>query len=324
VPLAGARQIRIRGSVQPELAARLGDPGQQRVLVELRDQRGARLLRAPASISWAELRESAGTAIEGLAIELDMCLSIGPPERGRGLRAGASGRAGGVDRGEAMRRAWKARSCLTDQERRARDAEIVSAYQAGETQATIAGKHGISDRAVAKIVRREIGERERTRRAEEKRLRNAAILAAHDAGETQIAIAQSHSLSRPTVGAILRGAGRKRRLIAVSPEDRSRRDQEIIAAYEAGETQASIGARYGMSHARVSQIVHGQTSRGRTSSTPEDRSRRDLEIAAAHEAGESQRTIAMRYGISRPLVSAIVRRERRRREDEEAGPCPVG
>jgi ribosome-binding protein aMBF1 (putative translation factor) len=85
------------------------------------------------------------------------------------------------------------------------------------------------------------------------------------------------------------------------PTDTSKRNREIIAAREGGETLASIGKRFGLTRARVQQICsHGPTR------PPIDYAARDKEIRELFATGTSAAALARRHGITPQRIKQII------------------
>jgi DNA-binding CsgD family transcriptional regulator len=112
---------------------------------------------------------------------------------------------------------------------------------------------------------------------------------------------------------------------------------EIRHAYIEGETQRSIADRYGLTQSGIQSVVTGRVwghvAEGITRG-PESRKRRArgegngvaklterevIEIRRAGARGESQREIAARFGVSKPAIGHILRRESWTHIPEEAG-----
>jgi lambda repressor-like predicted transcriptional regulator len=106
------------------------------------------------------------------------------------------------------------------------------------------------------------------------------------------------------------------------------RNQEIIAAYCGGETGSEVGARYGITRQRVSQILlrYGVETRhsGSEEGLAKARERiqalaadglmdrhpdRNSKIVAAHKAGAGLRKIARDMGLSPGVVAGVLHRK---------------
>ena len=149
--LCDARQVRIRGQVEHELAAGL-QCGQ--VEVELRGPGGAIILRCPARIAFAKVEQHDPL---GLVVQLDACLSIEAPEPNHETTERAIERVRDHSDVRAGRPQWKEPRLKTQKDlaRQARNAGILEAHDAGQSQGSIARRLGLCRASVSAIVRRD-------------------------------------------------------------------------------------------------------------------------------------------------------------------------
>lgn len=82
------------------------------------------------------------------------------------------------------------------------------------------------------------------------------IIAAYRAGEPIAAIAARHGITKGYVSYLARQAGVLRRPIATDrPERHAARNDEIEAAYRAGETLSALASRYGLTPDAIARIL---------------------------------------------------------------------
>jgi DNA-directed RNA polymerase specialized sigma24 family protein len=142
---------------------------------------------------------------------------------------------------------------------------LISAYLGGSSGLTLARIFGISDNSVYKILKRH---GVKTRELWHHRLspkEEDEVISAYESGMSQEEISEVVGVAHGTVSNILKRHGVKTRgkwpHRALSP----REEDEVIAAYEAGMSQAEIGEVFGVDQTTVSKILkrHGVKTRVR-------------------------------------------------------------
>ena len=156
-------------------------------------------------------------------------------------------------------------------------ATVITLYRAGQTLREIGVRLGISPNTVHAILVRQREPRRGPRRyrrppTEAELSRDAAVIAAYRAGHSLDAVSRKFGISKTLVWKILVRHGEPRRTTVQGRAARrirrgevtiSQRDTAIIAAHRNGKSMRQIGIAFGISGARVSQILHRHGSRRR-------------------------------------------------------------
>ena len=304
MPLAGVRQVRIRGQVEPELAGQLAEL--REIQVEMRNSRGERVVLPPGRIVSLDRAKAGG--LGRLLVEVDLCLSLPRP----------------VEEQHASRLRLAGEIARVREESRA-------------TPRPRADPTSMQDQRTA-IEPRKRGPRGLPP-SPEKAARDVRIVEAWKAGRSQVEIGAEHGLSGARVCQILQQAG----LIAswdVQDAARAERDAEIVRLRRVGWTGRDLCARYGIHRSRVSSILRRERER---CSTPEHRcaelprrteisateqpgaaaapsrpkrrrlsvdeyAARNAEIVRMCESGMTHREISEQSGLGRVGVSMVLRR----------------
>lgn len=133
-------------------------------------------------------------------------------------------------------------------------------------------------------------------------LPDAEIANRYDAGESVLVIAESYGVSTPVIYRILRERGSALRLPRITLEQRD----AVLVLYRTGLSDTAVAGRLGVSRATVRKVV---AEAGVKRPTPEEMAEEDLrspvmrEIARRRQAGESLRSLASAYGISRNTLA---------------------
>lgn len=165
--------------------------------------------------------------------------------------------------------------------------------------------YGLSRTAVDLAIRQG-SEGIRQLQADQRKVRDAAILAKRADGLTQQQIADELDTSRVTVSEVL----------ALSEGDNANTDcrikaddavvAEVLQRLESGETQKAIANSLGISRSRVNQIANGKTgheSKRKGAAVVDDKAK--AEIVQRLSAGESGNAIAKDLGLSNNTIYRI-------------------
>jgi len=195
-----------------------------------------------------------------------------------------------------------------------RGAELIAAYEAGATLATVAAEAGISSSALWNYLAAE-GVPCRPRGSSKARARldamKAELIAAYEGGATVAALAARAGVCEDSVRSFLvaEGVARRRstprqlRQLAVD-------SAELIAAYEDGATIAALAARAGVSNStlRARLVAEGVALR-RYTAKPPMRLDGAAELIAAYEAGATTADLAARAGVCAPTIRKFLKAE---------------
>jgi uncharacterized protein (DUF433 family) len=144
--------------------------------------------------------------------------------------------------------------------------ELVRAYEAGETAVALAARYGRCAAAVRTLLKHAGTNLRRGRPHGSFQIsaRDQAIITQYQSGETITALGARYGVSRMRIQQILARYGVDRRRPGPRKGPPSARNQEIIAQYQEGASCQEIGAHYGISKMRVSQILirYGVQRRG--------------------------------------------------------------
>lgn len=133
-------------------------------------------------------------------------------------------------------------------------------------------------------------------------LPDAEIAARYDAGESVLPIAEAYGVSTPVIYRILREQGRALRVPRITPEQRD----AVVALYQTGISDTAVAERLGVSRTTVRKVV---AEAGVKRPTPEELAREDVrspvmqEMVRRRQAGETVRSLASEYGISRNTMA---------------------
>jgi DNA-directed RNA polymerase specialized sigma24 family protein len=187
------------------------------------------------------------------------------------------------------------------------EGKVVAAYEAGMSQPEIGEVFGVHQITVSNILKRHgIKAREpgfpRALSPEEE----DEVIAAYEAGMSQPEIGEVFGVHQRTVSNILKRHGVKTRELwqhrALSP----REEDEVVAAYEAGMSQAEIGEVFGVHQVTVSNILkrHGVKTRDPRALSPEE----GRALVGAYMGGSSGVVLSEIFGISDHTVYKILKR----------------
>ncbi|MDA1363071.1 sigma factor-like helix-turn-helix DNA-binding protein [Glycomyces luteolus] len=81
----------------------------------------------------------------------------------------------------------------------------------------------------------------------------------------------------------------------------------LITAFNAGVTQETLAAEYGISIRSIKRLVHGTSNRPQATANRLTPSQRENLAHAFHTGGHTQHDLARRYGVSLSTVKRILR-----------------
>ena len=172
---------------------------------------------------------------------------------------------------------------------------IVQSYREGASGADIARAFGITRERVRQILLR-AGHRPRLDKREQDQERNAQIVQSYHDGDTASEIAERHGITAPAVRIVLRSAGVPLNEGSQIGQRHMERNAAIVTAHEEGERRDSLAARFGLSLARVDQIIafHGSPER-LNMNVPVSRDFYERLFKQAHAEGIRASVLARRY-----------------------------
>ena len=195
-----------------------------------------------------------------------------------------------------------------------RGPKMIAAYKAGATVAIVAAGAGISANALRRYfiaegvpLRPRGGTRVQTRLEAMK----AELIAAYEGGAALAAVAARAGVCHDTIRSFLVTEGvTLRHHTPPQPKRLAVDSAELIAAYEAGATVASLAARAGVSNStlRARLVAEGVALR-RYTAKPPMRLDGAAELIAAYEAGATTADLAARAGVCAPTIRKFLKAE---------------